>query len=112
MILPANLTLRTLCEELSTLRYKRYQIGVQLGISHNKLMEFEKEDDPLAVSIDYWLAGNAEEGVSRCWQSVVSMLRSSQVDESGIAKKIEEKYCSVNTIQKSKGLLKLIRGVV
>lgn len=87
-----ELTLRLVCNELGTLNRKSYHVGVQLGISHDKMMEFKKEDDPLAAVLDYWLSGNA----GPCsWQSIVAMLRSPHVDEGGIANKIEKKYCGV-----------------
>ena len=68
---------------------------MQLGLSHNEIKKFEKEDDPLSVLISYWIDGNARNGVPRNWESVVEALRSRQVDESGLARRIEEKYCSV-----------------
>ena len=88
-----DFNLRILCDELSILKHKYYQIGVQLGISYDKLKEFAKEDDPLAASVDYWLKGNAKEGIPCCWQSIVDVLKSSHVDEHGIAEKIDKKYC-------------------
>lgn len=89
----ANLTVKAVCNELCGLRHKCYQIGIQLGVGHNKLKEFEKEADPLAVTIDYWLKGNAGEGVSLSWESVVKVLMSPQVDESGLANKLNQTYC-------------------
>ena len=85
---------KTVCKELASLDYKFFKIGVQLGIAYNKLEEFEKEPDPLKATITYWLKGNAKEGVPRSWQSIVEALRSSHVDESGLANAIEIKYCS------------------
>ena len=89
-----DLDLKTVCDELGTLKYKKFEIGVQLGIAYHKLKEFEKELDPLAAAIDYWLKGNAKEGLPCSWQSIVAALRSPAVDEAGLAGKIEEKYCS------------------
>ena len=93
MFLPADLDLRRVCNELDSLKYKIHSIGVQLGIACHKLKEFEKEDDPLSATIDYWLKGNAKRGVPCSWQSIVAALRSSQVDESGLASEIENKFC-------------------
>ena len=86
--------MRTVINELGTLKYKSFKIGVQLGIAYHKLREFEKESDPLAANIDYWLRGNAKIGLPISWQSIVAALRSPQVDESGLASTIEQKYCS------------------
>ena len=85
--------MRTVCSELASLNYKGIKIGTQLGIARHKLKEFEKESDPLAASLDYWLKGNAKEGLPCSWQSIVVALRSPHVDESGLASAIEEKYC-------------------
>ena len=79
---------------MGNLKHKTDKIGVQLGIAYNKLRELQEESDPLAAAIDYWLKGNAKEGVPPSWQSVVAALRSTQVDESGLAGEIEKKYCS------------------
>ena len=86
------LNLRTIREELSVVAYKWYEIGIQLGIPTYKLKEFEKKADPLTEVIDYWLKGNVE-SVPVNWKSIVNALKSSHVDESGRAKRIELKYC-------------------
>ena len=78
--------------ELGQIKYKLFEIGIQLGISHGKLKEFEKEADPLSAMIDYWLNGNVEEA-SVSWRSVVAALESSHVGETGLANKIKKKYC-------------------
>ena len=44
-----SLTLRLICEELKEVTYKWFEIGVQLGIPHYKLKEFQKEDNPLTA---------------------------------------------------------------
>ena len=84
--------MRPICSELGVVSYKWYQIGVQLGIPHHKLMEFRKGEDPLAAAIDYWLNGNVE-GVSISWSSIVTALKSSHVGESGLANRIKKKHC-------------------
>ena len=92
----ADFCLHTICNELSVVVHKRRKIGIQLGIPLYKLKEIEKEDDPLAAIIDYWLSGNAENAdrVSLSWKSIAKVLASPHVDESGLAKRIELKYCS------------------
>ena len=83
--------MRTICKELGGVKHKFFEIGVQLGIPRNKLMEFKKDDDPLSAIIDYWLSGNVE-GVPLSWRSVSEALESSHVGEIGLAKEIIKKY--------------------
>ena len=85
-----SLTLKLICAELKGVTYKWSKIGVQLSIPYYKLKEFKKEDDPLAAAVDYWLNGNVE-GVPVSWRSIVEALKSS--GETGLAKRIEKKYC-------------------
>lgn len=87
-----TLNLKNISNELSDVKYKQYKIGIQLGIRHNKLKEFETENEPFSASINYWLNGNVKE-VPVSWQSIVDALSSSNVDENGLAQKIAEKYC-------------------
>ncbi len=70
--------------------YKWFKIGVQFGIPHRKLKEFEKVEDPLSDVINYCLMGNVE-GVPFTWESIVTALEST--DESGLAKRLKIKYC-------------------
>ena len=85
-------SLRSICHELGEVAYKWFSIGIQLSVPRHKLMEFKKDDDPLAAAIDYWLNGNVE-GVSISWSSIVTALKSSHVGEIGLANKIKKKYC-------------------
>ena len=87
-----NLTYKVVCDELGVVKYRWRSIGVQLGIPYHKLMEFAKEEDSLASSINYWLCGNVDD-VPVSWRSVVKALESSHVGETGLARKIREKYC-------------------
>lgn len=73
--------------------YKWFQIGIQLGISRHKLKEFEKEHDPLAAVVDYFLCGNIT-GSNPSWKSLLEALMTKHVDESGLAKRLSIKYCS------------------
>lgn len=93
----ASFDLKTICNELSEVKYKYDKIGMQLGISYGKLMELKKEDDPLAASVDYWLKGNVKD-VPLSWSSVVAALESRHVDEHGLAKEIKDKYCQGENI--------------
>ena len=76
---------------LSTAKHKWFEIGMQLGLPYHKLEEFKEKRDPLAAVIDYWLRLNVKD-VPVTWRSIVDALKSDQVDESGLAKSIEEKY--------------------
>ena len=79
--------------------HKLFKIGVQLGVPHHKLKEFEKEADPLSAVIDYWLSGNVE-GVPVSWRSIVAALKSNHVGETGLANRISRKYCQqFNAVQ-------------
>lgn len=84
--------LRTLCNELGEVKRKAYEIGIQLGISHSKLVELKQQGDLLAGALDYWLSGNVPD-VPITWESVVDALESPYVDETGCANKIKTKYC-------------------
>ena len=87
-----SLNLRTVCNELGKVQHKAYEIGIQLGIPHSKLMEFEKSNRLLPTAVDYWLSGNVPD-VPITWASVVAALKSEQVGETGRAMIISTKYC-------------------
>ena len=78
------------------MEFKWFQIGIQFGITGNKLKTFEANYSStyryLMETVSYWLNGNTNVPVS--WESVVTVLNDPSVDESGIAKQIQEKYCS------------------
>ena len=83
--------------ELGKVAHKWFKIGVQLGVPHGKLKGFEKEADPLAAVIDYWLNDNVEDAeVPVSWKSVVAALESSYVGETGLANKISRRYCPMH----------------
>ncbi len=52
-----TLCLKEVIKALKTVQYRWFDIGIQLGIPHYKLKEFEKEDNSFAATIDYWLNG-------------------------------------------------------
>ena len=83
--------MRTVCNELGDIEHKAYKIGIQIGISRSKLLEFEKED-LLSAAIDYWLCGNVPD-VPVTWGSIVQALESKHVNETGCANRIKAKYC-------------------
>ena len=96
------MNLKEVCEELGEVAHRWFKIGVQLGVPHHKLKEFEKEVDPLSAVIDYWLNGNAER-VPVSWRSVAAALESSYVGETGLATRISRKYCQQNNTQQNNG---------
>lgn len=73
--------------------YKWIDICVMLEIPYGKLMEFEKDQNPLIASINFWLRGNVED-VSVSWRSIVKALKSESVKETGLAEIISKKYCN------------------
>ena len=78
--------------ELSEVRDKSTQLGMQLGMPLYKIKQFDREDDRLAAIIDYWLRGNVENGPPQNWESIVKILKTGQVDASGLADTISQKY--------------------
>ena len=84
--------MKTVCNELEDVKHKAYEIGIQLGIPHSKMVVFEKEGRPLSSGIDYWLCGNVP-NAPITWEYVVTALESKQVGEMGCAKLIKQKYC-------------------
>ena len=87
-----SFSLSIICSELGEVAYKWFSIGILLGVPRHKLMEFKKDDDPLAATIDYWLNGNVERALVS-WSSIVTVLKSSHVGEIGLANKIKKKHC-------------------
>ena len=83
-----------MCDKLGDVSHKWREIGVQLGIPYNKLKQFEKEADPLAAAIDYWLKGNT--GIPVLWKSIHTALKSGHVGEQALAEEISKIYCWKN----------------
>lgn len=93
---PADLDLRTVCNELGEVKDDYFKIGVQLGISLAVLKRFKEEEDPLAAVIDYWLRGNTASHIT--WHTIVEALKSAYVGKyDGLADRIYSKYCSSDT---------------
>jgi len=103
----AHLNLRTLCRELSSVKYKFFEVGVMLGIPFSKLMEFKMGHcDPLSATLDFWLKGNVLD-VAVTWGSIVQALQSDYVGESRLAEKIHAAYCKQDSIGR-KGIFLLL----
>ena len=97
-------TLRDVCDDLGDVKYKWFEIGIQLGIPRNTLKQFEKEADPLSAAVDYWLKGNAvESAVPVSWKSIVIALKSAYVGEPALAEKIDKKYCQQSFKEQGQG---------
>ena len=79
------------------MKYKWWDIGLKLHTPFHKLKEFEKEANPLAAMINYWLNGNVKD-VPVTWRSIVTVLESSSVDERGLAKTIMDRYCQSESV--------------
>ena len=101
--LDQGVNLKNVCSELSEISGKRFKIGIQLGISHSKLKEFEREDDPLSAIVNFWLRGNVQ-SVPVSWKSIVEALKSRHVGETGLANTISKKYCQEEERRKIKGI--------
>ena len=93
--------MRSLCNELGEVKRKAYEIGIQLGISHAKLMELKQDGNLLSAALDFWLSGNVPD-VPVTWASIVEALESDFVNETGCANRIRAKYCSCGN---EKGIL-------
>ena len=84
------------------MKYKWRDIGLKLHVAYHKLKEFEKEGDPFAAVMNYWLKGNVKD-VPVTWRSIVTVLESSSVDERGLAKTMMKKYCLSESSDDCKG---------
>ena len=84
---------------------KWYSIGIQLGIVHAKLNEFEinyrAADRCFIEVINFWLKGNTPVPVS--WKSLVEILELDCIGEKGLATRLREKGGMV--ISKTAGVL-------
>lgn len=86
--------MRLACGELGGVAHKWFKIGIQLGIPLDVLKNFKNDDDPLASVIHYWLTGNVKDkAVQVSWETVVTALESTHLEESALADKISKKYC-------------------
>ncbi len=87
---PGKLKLINVYNELSSVQWKSYKLGIQLGIPEHKLKEFQNEEDPLATALTFWLAGNVED-VPVSWWTIVKSLRN--LKETRLADHVEKTYC-------------------
>ena len=84
-------------KELAKVQTKWFEIGIQLGIEGSKLKTFECDypstSRRMIETVSYWFGMNTNVPVS--WESVITVLNDPLVDESGLAKQIQEKYCTM-----------------
>lgn len=93
----ADFNLRTICDVLGAIETKWFKIGIQLGISHEKLLQFHGSPDPLSAVINEWLKGNVmESDVPISWESIAKALKSKYVGEPRLAEEINMTYCQQN----------------
>ena len=97
--------MRTVCNALGSIKTKWFEIGIQLGIARNKLLEFKNEHDPLSAIMDYCLRGNVAKSTAPIsWDSIVAALKSDHVGEPGLAEQISKKYYHQEDTKLNKGL--------
>ena len=84
--------------ELGSVVSKWFQIGIQLGIGESRLHQIEADhrtaDRCLSEVIIFWLNGNTNADVT--WESLITALEASGVNEKGLAKSLIQKY-GINT---------------
>ena len=73
------------------MKTKWYDFGLKLGVSIHKLKEFENEINPFVAVLAYWLDGNIKDAPED-WSTILKVLESMCVYESGLAGKIREKF--------------------
>ena len=90
--------------ELGSVVSKWFQIGIQLGVSETKLHEIEADHRTaircLSEVIIFWLNGNTRADVT--WESLITALEASIVNEKGLARSLVQKYGVAASPSKSK----------
>ena len=88
------LDLRKVINELDSVVSKWFQIGIQLGVSESRLHQIEADhrtsDRCLSEVIIFWLNGNTNADIT--WESLITALEASGVNEKGLAKSLIQKY--------------------
>lgn len=86
--------MRTLSVELSTVKDKWHEIGIQLGIELSTLSAIEKQhpgiERQLSETLNFWLEGNTDQLV--CWDTILAALKSPTVNKRGLAEELHKKY--------------------
>ena len=87
-------TLRAVWNELFPVRFKWYNVGLELNISHTKLNELREQypqSELMREMLNYWMCTET----LPTWRVIVNALESQTVAEIGLAAKIERKYCNL-----------------
>ena len=88
-----DLDYKTVCSELRPVKHNYLKVFGCLGVPHHKLKEFEqREVDPMAASVDYWLRGNAKDA-EVSWNSLAEALQIAK--ERKLADHIRGKFCHI-----------------
>lgn len=96
MCVGINIKLRDVLNELSSVRIKWLEIGIQLGIDMSELKCFQVSHtvpNPMHLLSDvltYWMDEHTDVPVS--WNSLVAVLKSPSVNEQILAESIHSKY--------------------
>ena len=90
-----TIDVRILSSELSAVQTKWYEIGVQLGITTDKLDTFQEDRNTTTrcflATLKYWVDGNTDVPVS--WESIIKVLNGPFVNEPALANYLQRKYC-------------------
>lgn len=89
------LTLGSAFTALLPVRYKWFNIGLQLGVPVARLNIIEKATtrarDGLVAMLDYWMNNATDPLLS--WKVLVNALKTTTVGENRLADELEERYC-------------------
>ena len=88
--------MKTVCNELNSVKHRAYDIGIQLGFSTSQLAQFKQEGNLFVSVVDCWLRGNISNAPCS-WKYMVEVLKSEQVGEMGLAGTLRGKYCGETT---------------
>lgn len=90
----------TILAELNGLAEKWHELGTALRLSAVYLKQLQKEDKPAAEKlrtvVTEWLAGNC---ACPTWEVVMKAVKDSKVGEEELAKRLDEKYKIMETIE-------------
>jgi hypothetical protein len=89
--------LKDAVNELSSVKIKWQEIGIQLDIDVSELTSFQMSHNVatplilLSEVLSYWIDEHTDVPVT--WESLVTVLRSPSVNENVLAERIHSKYC-------------------
>ena len=85
-----NSDLDLLTQELTGVKQKWYEIGVDLGLNMNEICRQSSDPD---VCLRETLRAELQNPAPTTWRNIVDALRSPGVTESQLADELEAKYC-------------------